>query len=146
MTSDEQVTMDGASTGQDAPYLTLTCPFAARGDDSYNPPFCNIVQEGSWVNLTVGSLSTETRERFIMVAVPDTTPELLRHSMALPAAEAETRGRLLHRPGRDSVTSLHPAQQRRTSLRTCRRGGMSSRMVRDPMPSGIQNPRNLAYA
>ena len=90
MTSDEQVTMDGASTGQDAPYLTLICPFAAGNDDSYNPPFCNIVQEGSSVDLTVGSLSTETRERFIMVAVPDTTPSSYGIAWPYPLADPGT--------------------------------------------------------
>ena len=73
ITSEEQVTTDGASTGQDAPSLVLTCPFAVGNEDSYNPSFCNIVQEGSSVDLTVGSLSTGTLERFIMVAVPDVT-------------------------------------------------------------------------
>ena len=87
MTSDEQVTMDGASTGQDAPHLTLTCPFAAGNEDSINPPFCNIVQEGSSVDLTVGSLSTATRERFIMVAVPDTTPSSYGIAWPYPLAD-----------------------------------------------------------
>jgi intracellular sulfur oxidation DsrE/DsrF family protein len=90
MTSDEQVTMDGATTGQDAQYLTLTCPFAAGGDDSYNPPLCNIVQEGSSVDLTVGSLSTETMERFIMVAVPDTTPSSFGIAWPYPLADPGT--------------------------------------------------------
>jgi hypothetical protein len=90
MTSEEQVTMDGASTGQDAPYLTLTCPFAAQDDDSYNPPFCNIVQEGSSVDLTVGSLSTETMGRFIMLAVPDTTPSSLGIAWPYPLADPGT--------------------------------------------------------
>jgi len=90
MTSEEQVTVDGASTGQDAPYLTLSCPFAALDDESYIPPFCNIVQEGSSVDLTMGSLSTETRERFIMVAVPDTTPSSFGIAWPYPLADPGT--------------------------------------------------------
>ncbi|MBP1929030.1 hypothetical protein J2741_001577 [Methanolinea mesophila] len=90
MTSEEQVTMDGASTGQDAPDLTLTCPFAAGDEGGYNPPFCNIVQEGSVVDITTGSLSTATRERFIMIAVPDTTPSSYGIAWPYPLADPGT--------------------------------------------------------
>jgi hypothetical protein len=75
MTSDEQVTMDGACTSLDT-LPTLLCPFATIDEDSIIPPFCNIVQEGSSVDLTAGSLATGTRERFIMLAVPDTFSEI----------------------------------------------------------------------
>jgi hypothetical protein len=92
MISDEQVTMDGASTGLDT-ITTLLCPFATVDLDSIIPPFCNIVQEGSSADITTGSLATQTRERFIMVAVPD--PEF---GMAWPWESA--------RPGTEADYSL----------------------------------------
>ena len=46
--------------------LILICPFAS-GLNTYNPAFCNIVQEGSSVDLTLGSLTTSTAQRYIMI-------------------------------------------------------------------------------
>jgi hypothetical protein len=64
MTSDETTVLDGAGSWLYDQYI-LTCPFAS--DRSYiNPAFCNIVQEGSSVDLTLGSLSTDTEQRYIM--------------------------------------------------------------------------------
>jgi hypothetical protein len=70
MTSQESLLLDGAGTGLDTMY-TLLCPFATQADDDIIPPFCNIVEEGSSVDLTIGSLSTQSSERFIMLAAPD---------------------------------------------------------------------------
>jgi hypothetical protein len=64
MTSDETTVLDGAGTwflGEDI----LICPFASIGI-SISPAFCNIVQEGSSVDLTRGSLATGTEQRYIM--------------------------------------------------------------------------------
>jgi hypothetical protein len=72
MISEESLLLDGAGTGTDAIY-SLLCPFAAQGDDDIIPPFCNIVEEGSSVDLTLGSLSSQSSERFIMLAAPDTS-------------------------------------------------------------------------
>ena len=70
MTSQESLLLDGAGTGQDTGY-SLLCPFATQTDDDIIPTFCNIVEEGSSVDLTIGSLSTQSSERFIMLATPD---------------------------------------------------------------------------
>ncbi|MBP1929012.1 hypothetical protein J2741_001559 [Methanolinea mesophila] len=64
MTSDENSVIDGAATS----FLTqsiMICPFAA-GQGQFNAGFCNIVQEGSSVDLTLGSLATTSDQRYIM--------------------------------------------------------------------------------
>ena len=63
MVSAEEQTLDGAGT----PYLTgldFICPFA-QTESTYLPTFCNIVQEGSAVDITLGSLATATEERHV---------------------------------------------------------------------------------
>ncbi len=70
--SDESLLLDGAGTGTDA-INTLLCPFATQSEDDVIAPLCNIVEEGSSVDLTIGSLSSQSSERFIMLAVPDPT-------------------------------------------------------------------------
>jgi hypothetical protein len=70
MTSQESLLLDGAATGLDTAY-TLLCPFASQNDRDIIPPFCNIVEEGSSADLTIGSLATQSSERFIMLAAPD---------------------------------------------------------------------------
>ncbi len=67
MISDESTLVDGVGTVFHTENIML-CPFAA-GSIKYNPPFCNIVEEGSNVDLTIGSLSTATEERHIMQSV-----------------------------------------------------------------------------
>jgi hypothetical protein len=65
MTSDENTVLDGAGTT----YLDeqiMICPFASP-TNNVNPEFCNIVQEGSSVDLTLGSLTTSTAQRYIML-------------------------------------------------------------------------------
>ncbi|MBP1929014.1 hypothetical protein J2741_001561 [Methanolinea mesophila] len=64
MVSDENTVLDGAGTMFGDSNI-LICPFASPGIN-INPPFCNIVQEGSGVDLTLGSLTTETAQRYIM--------------------------------------------------------------------------------
>jgi hypothetical protein len=63
MVSAEEQTLDGAGT----PFFTsdtFICPFAAD-QAILLPAFCNIVQEGSSVDLTLGSLSTTADTRFV---------------------------------------------------------------------------------
>ncbi len=67
MISAESNLVDGVGTVFSTGNIML-CPFAA-GLQHYNPPFCNIVEEGSSVDLTIGSLSTATEERHIMQSV-----------------------------------------------------------------------------
>ncbi len=67
MISDESNLVDGAGTIFPTGFIML-CPFA-DGTEYSNPPFCNIVEEGSNVDLTIGSLSTATEERHIMLSV-----------------------------------------------------------------------------
>jgi hypothetical protein len=64
MTSDENSVLDGAGTV----FVDLDifiCPFLSSVDN-VSPAFCNIVQEGSSVDLTAGSLTTDTAQRYIM--------------------------------------------------------------------------------
>ena len=72
MTSEETLLLDGVGAGTDT-WTTITCPFTAADYDSIIPPFCNIVEQGSEVDITSGMLMTETQERFIMGVVPDPT-------------------------------------------------------------------------
>jgi len=63
MTSSEEQVLDGAGT----PFFTeesFICPFAST-EATLIPAFCNIVQEGSSVDLTLGSLSTIADTRFV---------------------------------------------------------------------------------
>ena len=64
MVSDESSVLDGAGTVFVDSDIFI-CPFLST---QYNvsPAFCNIVQEGSSVDLTLGSLATDTAQRYIM--------------------------------------------------------------------------------
>jgi hypothetical protein len=64
MVSDENTVLDGAGTWFYDQSI-LICPFASS-ESNINPAFCNIVQEGSSVDLTLGSLTTDTEQRYIM--------------------------------------------------------------------------------
>ena len=64
MTSEENTVIDGAGTAY-WDELIMICPFASP-EAAFNPAFCNIVQEGSGVDLTLGSLATGTEQRYIM--------------------------------------------------------------------------------
>ncbi len=65
MTSAENSVIDGAGTAFEDDTIMI-CPFASPSLN-INPDFCNIVQEGSSVDLTLGSLATGTEQRYIMV-------------------------------------------------------------------------------
>jgi hypothetical protein len=65
MTSDENAVIDGAATWF-YDEMILICPFS-QGVANINPAFCNIVEEGSSVDLTLGSLTTGTEQRYIML-------------------------------------------------------------------------------
>jgi hypothetical protein len=72
MTSVEESVLDGAGTEFEN-QKTMICPFAAPtlvGRFTLNPVFCNIVQEGSALDLTRGSLATDTGQRYIMERSP----------------------------------------------------------------------------
>jgi hypothetical protein len=62
--SEESSVLDGAGTPFDNENIMI-CPFASSGE-GITPAFCNIVQEGSSVDLTIGSLATDTEQRYIM--------------------------------------------------------------------------------
>ena len=64
MISGESNLVDGTGTVFGTANIMI-CPFAS-GSKNWNPAFCNIVEEGSGVDLTIGSLSTATEERHIM--------------------------------------------------------------------------------
>jgi hypothetical protein len=68
MVSAEEQVLDGAGT----PFFTedtFICPFASE-QAPLLPAFCNIVQEGSSVDLTLGSLSTTADTRFVTALAP----------------------------------------------------------------------------
>jgi hypothetical protein len=68
MVSAEEQVLDGAGT----PFFTFEtfiCPFAAT-QAPLLPAFCNIVQEGSSVDLTLGSLTTLADTRFVTALAP----------------------------------------------------------------------------
>ncbi len=69
MTSEESNTLDGASTGVE-PDFSFICPFISPAF-TFTPPSCNIVGQGSSVDLTTGSLATRAQERHIMQANGD---------------------------------------------------------------------------
>jgi hypothetical protein len=88
MTSQESLLLDGAATGLETG-LTLLCPFATGNDRDIIPPFCTIVEEGSTVDLTIGSLATQSSERFIMLAAPDLRGSGPTFGMAWPKPVAD---------------------------------------------------------
>jgi hypothetical protein len=79
MVSDEEQVLDGAGT----PFTlsnTFICPFALDTSE-YLPAFCNIVQEGSAVDITLGSLATQAEDRFV-------TPVQSRAGWDLPISDS----------------------------------------------------------
>jgi hypothetical protein len=73
MVSGENTLLDGVGTLFDTENIML-CPFA--GNPEYiTPAFCNIVEEGSNADLTIGSLTTATEERHIMLSASGNDPE-----------------------------------------------------------------------
>jgi hypothetical protein len=64
MLSDESTVLDGAGTAL-LDETIMICPFASP-EENLNPDFCNIVREGSSVDLTLGSLATGSEQRYIM--------------------------------------------------------------------------------
>jgi hypothetical protein len=71
MVSSEEQVLDGAGT-LSLTRATFICPFA-RTESPLVPAFCNIVQEGSSVDLTLGSLSTSAQERYVTAIAARTT-------------------------------------------------------------------------
>ena len=71
MVSAEEQVLDGAGT-LSSTKATFICPFA-QTESTYMPAFCNIVQEGSSVDLTLGSLSTSAQERYVTAIAARTT-------------------------------------------------------------------------
>ena len=63
MTSSESEVIDGASSGFPGED-NFICPFAAT-EFAFIPAFCNIEEMGSDMDLTIGSLATETGEHFL---------------------------------------------------------------------------------
>ncbi len=73
MTSDENIVLDGIAGGFPTE-ISLICPFG-NSEDTAIPPFCNIVKEGSSLDLAQGSFATSAAERHVMPAVPVTEDE-----------------------------------------------------------------------
>jgi hypothetical protein len=66
MLSSENMVLDGAGNGQDTA-TTYICPFASDVTDTI-PPFCNIIEVGSDVDVTLASLTTAADERHVMAS------------------------------------------------------------------------------
>ena len=66
MISSENMVLDGAGNGQDTT-TTYICPFASAQPHTI-PPFCNIIQVGSDVDVTLASLTTAADERHVMAS------------------------------------------------------------------------------
>lgn len=66
-TSDEDLLLDAAGTHTTAECATL-CPFALD-DCLFIPPFCNVVQMGSSMDLSQGSIATSAGARFVSESI-----------------------------------------------------------------------------
>jgi hypothetical protein len=66
MLSQENMVLDGAGNGQTTA-TTYICPFA-QGVSATVPPFCNIIEVGSDVDVILGSLATGADERHVMAS------------------------------------------------------------------------------
>jgi hypothetical protein len=66
MLSSENMVLDGAGNGQDTTTKYI-CPFASDVTDTV-PPFCNIIEVGSDVDVTLASLATGADERHVMAS------------------------------------------------------------------------------
>ena len=66
MISSENMVLDGAGNPQVTDNVFI-CPFAADQTDVI-PPFCNIIQVGSDVDVTLASLTTSADERHVMAS------------------------------------------------------------------------------
>jgi len=66
MLSAENMVLDGAAEGVDTEEFFI-CPFAAGVTDEV-PPFCNIIEVGSDVDVTLASLTTAADERHVMAS------------------------------------------------------------------------------
>ena len=66
MISSENMVLDGAGDGQDTK-TTYICPFASASTSTI-PPFCNIIEVGSDVDVTLASLTTAADERHVMAS------------------------------------------------------------------------------
>jgi hypothetical protein len=66
MLSSENMVLDGAGNGQDTA-TTYICPFASATTTTI-PPFCNIIEVGSDVDVTLASLTTAADERHVMAS------------------------------------------------------------------------------
>jgi hypothetical protein len=74
MTSDESNLLDGTGTGvmgEYDGYSSYTCPFLGSENTTFTPEFCNVIEEGSSVDISTGSLSTQVEERHIMPSEAD---------------------------------------------------------------------------
>ena len=66
MISSENMVLDGAAEGVDTLDFYI-CPFASDVTNEV-PPFCNIIEVGSDVDVTLGSLTTAADERHVMAS------------------------------------------------------------------------------
>jgi hypothetical protein len=66
MISAENMVLDGAAEGADTEE-SFICPFAADVTEDF-PPYCNIIEVGSDVDVTLASLTTAADERHVMAS------------------------------------------------------------------------------
>ena len=63
-TATEDILLDGAGA-QTTTANKILCPFTPAEQGPFFPPFCNIIQSGSAVDISAGSVSTQASERFV---------------------------------------------------------------------------------
>jgi len=68
MLSSENMVLDGASNGIEPSTTVFICPFAAAATGDGVPSFCNIIEVGSDVDVTLASLTTAADERHVMAS------------------------------------------------------------------------------
>jgi hypothetical protein len=68
MISSENMVLDGASDGIAPSTTVFICPFAAAATEGGLPTFCNIIEVGSDVDVTLASLTTAADERHVMAS------------------------------------------------------------------------------
>jgi hypothetical protein len=63
-TSTEDILLDGVGSQTTTANMIL-CPFVSSDQDPFFPPFCNIIQSGSAIDVSLVSVSTQASERFV---------------------------------------------------------------------------------
>ncbi len=66
ITSDENIYVDGMGLAWEEDASPNLCPFAAAEEGFTNPAFCNRVQSGSYIDMSIANVRTSADTRFII--------------------------------------------------------------------------------